>query len=194
MSLSSQPEAGGFHIGGIKARQEEQEDDWNIPSWQTINHCHQLCLREKFPRILMIISCCICLFVAFFLAASHFCLQKGQAIPFMSWPLLLCVLKAMTSAAIDICSDMLMAVTAAGVSQDRLAGEAASQITNRQTNICPLALQVCLGVTINPLKSGILRSSMSNTGGNPGWQDSVRVLQLSLIGNCQQSAYNWCEQ
>ena len=76
MSLSSQPEAAGFHIGGIKARQEEQEDDWNIPSWQTINHGHQLYLREKFCTILMIISCCICLFVAFFSSSISFLSSK----------------------------------------------------------------------------------------------------------------------
>ena len=46
---------------------------------------------------------------------------------------------------------------------------------DRQTHTCPLALQVGLCLTINPFKSGIHRSSMSNTGGNPGWQYSVRA-------------------
>ena len=90
MSLSSQPEAGGFHIGGIKARQEEQEDDWNIPSWQTINHGHQLYLREKFCTILMIISCCICLFVAFFSSSISFFLQTSQELRMLSNVTLYC--------------------------------------------------------------------------------------------------------
>ena len=41
-------------------------------------------------------------------------------------------------------------------------------------------------------KSGILRSSMSKNWEFRIWQYSVRLLQLSLIGNCLRT-YNWCE-